>query len=82
MASEYNEYFQLEGWERTSILIEILHSRLGASYYEDGKLITEDLHPSIYDDKAKELLATASDALMELYQHIGRWGIDNDSQTE
>lgn len=68
-----NDFTQLEGLERTSMLIEILSSRLGDAWVDDGEIKTEDIHPAIYDDKSKVLLATASEALMELYQHIGAW---------
>lgn len=54
--NKFNEYIQLEGFERVSILIEMIHSRLGDSWFEDGQVCTEDLHKSIYDKKLQNYL--------------------------
>lgn len=80
---KFNEFSQLEGLERTSYMIEFLTNRLGDSYFDEylKEIISENLHPAIYDKKAEELLAKATEALVDLYQHIGAWGIDNDSET-
>lgn len=72
---QFNEGSQLEGFERVSIVIEILSSRLGDAWFEEGEVCTEDLHPAIYDQKAAELLAKATEALADLYQHIDQWDL-------
>lgn len=78
MSSEFNEFSQLEGFERVSMLISIIDDRLGyvgldslgnIDYYDPL-----ELHPSIHNDEAKILLAKAIEALTDLYQKIGEWG--------
>ena len=65
-----NEWWQFAGLERSSMLIDILHSSFGCT--SDP----ENLHPSIYNNKCKELLDKAEEALSDLYQSIGEYEDD------
>lgn len=79
----FNPFTQLEGFERVSMLISIIDDRFGfIGFDEQGNLEydPEEIHPSLYDDYAKKLMADATEALGELYQHIGRWEILNKAE--
>lgn len=60
-----DEIYVHEGLDRIDGILSIIEDRLGH--------VSSDVHPSIYDEKAKELLNTATKALAELYQHLGNW---------
>lgn len=80
---KFNPFTQLEGFERVSMLISIIDDRFGfIGFDEQGNLEydPEEIHPSLYDDYAKKLMADATEALGELYQHIGRWEILNKAE--
>ena len=62
-----NEWWQFAGLERSSMLIDILHSSFGCT--SD----MENLHPSIYNQKCIEAFDKAGEALADLYQAIGEW---------
>lgn len=73
---DFDSALQLCGFERVSILINMLHDTLGSAILnEDGtvEFDQEEIHPCLYDEKCVKLLATAGEALSELYQHMGEW---------
>lgn len=73
---DFDSALQLCGFERVSILINMLHDTLGSAILnEDGSLDfdEEEIHACLYDEKCVKLLATAGEALCELYQHMGEW---------
>lgn len=77
--NKFNELSQTEGFDRVYCIVAMLEDQLGhISIESNGKLKynADEIHPSIYDDKAKTLLANASSALSDLYQHIGQWGVE------
>lgn len=79
--SEFSPYTQLEGLERVSILISILDDRLGFVGRDEGGNIEydpEEVHPAIHDKKSLELLARINHDLIELYNHIGAWGLEEE----
>lgn len=80
---EFDSALQLCGFERVSIMINMLCDTLGsATLDENGKVEydKEDIHPCLYDEKCIKLLATAVESLTELYQHMGEWGFGVDSE--
>lgn len=61
----FDEHYQHECLDRIDCILSIIEDRLGHA--------SSDVHPAIYDEKAKELLNTATKALAGLYQHLGNW---------
>lgn len=62
---EFDEGYQYEGLDRVDTILSLMENRLGYP--------SDEVHDSIYDERAKELLLKANEALCELYQHIGNW---------
>lgn len=62
---EFDRGYQHEGLDRVDTILSLMENRLGYP--------SDEVHASIYDERAKELLLKANEALSELYQHIGNW---------
>lgn len=69
MTKKNDVWYQHEGLDRVSMIIEQLNSAFGDH---------DSLHPSIYNDECKKLLAKCYKNLSKLYQEIGQWEKDNE----
>lgn len=77
--TEFDKMIQLQGFERVSILLTMLHETLGSAILDEDcelEFEIESLHPCIYDERAVYLLAKSCESLCELYQHMGNWGFN------
>lgn len=67
-----DEYFQLEGLDRTHMLLCMIEQAFG--HYDTETTFGEnENHPAIWNQECGELVSKATRALAELYQAIGEW---------
>lgn len=69
-----DKFIQVEGLDRTHTILVMLQELLG--YWDSEIAEGFNLHPALHNQKCKEFLLEATEALASLYQEIGAWEED------
>lgn len=70
--SKIDKWYQHEALDRTHTILYMLQELLGYCD-KDDEFEDINLHPGIWNERCKDSLSTATQALAELYQAIGEW---------